>query len=207
MDPEKLDELKQWLLSLQHDNNAVNDAVSVVEFAHLCMLRGSPLETTAIEPLPLPTAAGASDEPEESADGAEVGQWYLIEGQEGPLRARIIFRLQDERQLLFANRAGMECLRLDCDEFSRLLAEGKAMELHRGASFSRCLAASAGVNEDSDLEQLSHAGAAHIEAPEQPPPAEADPEAAEQARLWAEWEEARARQRVQQEEDPAATGD
>ena len=105
--------LKQWLLSLQHDNNAVNDAVSVVEFAHLCMLRGSPLETTAIEPLPLPTAAGASDKGEESADGAEVGQWYLIEGQEAPLRARIIFRLQDERQLLFANRAGMECLRLD----------------------------------------------------------------------------------------------
>jgi hypothetical protein len=201
--------LKQSLLSLQHDNNAVNDAVSVVEFAHLCMLRNSPLETISIEPLPLPTAAGASDESEESSDGAEVGQWYLIEGQETPLRARIIFRLQDERKLLFANRTGMECLRLGCDEFSALLAGGKARKLQRGASFSRCLAASAGVTEQSDLEQLARAGAAHTAtpAPADEPTAEPDPEAAEQARLWAEWEEARARQRAQGEETPAETGD
>ncbi len=203
--------LRQWLLSLQHDSNAVNDAVSAVEFAHLCLLRHTPLEPANIEPLPEPATKGTSgqgeDESEDPCAGAEVGQWYLIEGQEAPLRARIILRLQGEGRLLFANRAGTECLRLGFDDFSALRAEGKAIELQRGASFSRCLAASAGVTQISDLEQLTHVGPAQTETPAEEPAAESDPEAAEQARLWREWEQARARQLAERESAEAESGD
>jgi hypothetical protein len=104
-------ELKRWLLSLQHDPGAVDDAVGLVEFAHLCVLRQSPLETESIPPLPLPEGVLEEEGEEENqpeSGAVQIGQWYWIlrEG-EAPLRARVIFELKSERRLLFANRAGM----------------------------------------------------------------------------------------------------
>ena len=191
-------ELRRWLLSLHHESTALNDAVAVVEFAHLCILRNTPLETRIVDPLPLPGGDDQEGEEHPEQDAVEVGQWYLIR-QEGqpPLRARIIFRLQQERRLLFANRTGMEALRLDCDEFAALLARGDAIQLQRGASFSRCLAAAAGVTGESDLEDLPRGDAgdtAGLSDPAKAAGTELTEEEEEQARLWREWEEARARQ-------------
>ena len=150
-------ELKRALLSLHHDNDALDEAVALVEFAHLCLLRRQPLEAVPVDPLPLPPDNGAvggdSDRPD--TDTATVGQWYLVQTDAGePLRARIIFRLDRENQWLFSNALGIEVLRMDCGEFARLVAEGKAVPLLRGVSFSRSLAAAAGVTSESDLQAL-----------------------------------------------------
>jgi hypothetical protein len=195
-------ELKRWLLSLQHDTGAVDDAVGLVEFAHLCVLRQSPLETESIPPLPLPEGVLEEEGEEENqpeSGAAQVGQWYWIlrEG-EAPLRARVIFELKSERRLLFANRAGMEVLRLGREEFSNLVDNGCAIVLQRGASYSRALAAAAGITCEEDLQGLPKAASTEALATDSPAPegqdAAALSEEEEQARLWQEWEEARARQ-------------
>ncbi len=195
-------ELRRWLLSLQHDTDAVEDAVGSVEFAHLCVLRNNPLETGPVAPLPVPGDGGEGDEEVPGADGIDVGQWYLIRRPgEASLRARVIYRARQERQLLFANRAGMEVLRLGLDTFAALLAAGDAIQLQRGASFSRCLALAAGVAGESDLAELTpytpgEAAVAITTEPAAEPAATQDAEEDEQARLWREWEEARARQQA-----------
>ena len=50
-------DLKRLLLSLQHDSEAINDAVGMIEFAHLRVLRQQPLELETIAALPLPEKA------------------------------------------------------------------------------------------------------------------------------------------------------
>jgi hypothetical protein len=192
-------ELRRWLMSLQHDSTAVADAVGVVEFAHLCILRRSPLDTVRIAPLAV--AAGGENAQENASEQqcCEVGQWYLIRPADREhLRARIILRLQREGQLLFANRAGLEILRLDQADFAEMLESGAAVPLQRGASFSRSLAAAAGVTQESDLEGLAECEAPPPATAPETAPCEPGPgpetEEGEQERLWREWQEARARQ-------------
>jgi hypothetical protein len=188
-------ELRRWLLSLQHDSAGLQDAVGTVEFAHLCMLRQTPLENVAIDPLPLPRrdAPGASERSAEA--GVEPGRWYLVRRDgEAPLRARLMLELERERQLLFTNRAGMEIARIDCDEFSALLERGDAIELQRGASFSLSLAAAAGVVSEDDLRALVAASVDPGEQAAKEQAGQATTEEDEQARLWREWEQARNRQ-------------
>ncbi len=192
-------ELRRWLISLQHDSDAVADAVGVVEFAHLCVLRKSPLETVRIAPLPVAAGDGNAEGEASERPCGDLGQWYLVRpADREPLRARIILRLQREGQLLFANRAGLESLRLEEAVFEAMLRDGAAVPLRRGASFSRSLAAAAGVTEESDLEGLAEGEApppatAPATGPGEPGP-EPDTEDGEQERLWREWQEARARQ-------------
>lgn len=199
-------ELRRRLLSLHHDSGAVDDAVGVVEFAHLCVLRQRPLETEVVSPLPLLEGTTAGEEGTKAeTNGAKEGQWYLITREgEAPLRARIIFDSTREQQLIFANRMGMEVLRLGREEFSRLLQGGSTTPLQRGASYSRSLAAAAGITSEADLEGLP--GAAEL-SPEtgSPAPPELSSEEEEQARLWQEWEEARARQLGAQPEEYTAS--
>lgn len=197
-------ELKRALLSLHHDKDALDEAVALVEFAHLCLLRRQPLEAAPVDPLPLPPDHEADGEQGEGSDTdtAAVGQWFLVQTDAGePLRARIIFRLEEENQWLFSNALGIEVLRMNCREFARLLAEGNAVPLLRGASFSRSLAAAAGVNSESDLQALvaiageaatgSSTGGGSDSGSD-------ETEEQEQARLRREWDEAR---RLQQERE------
>ena len=44
-------EMRRWLLSLHHDTEAVNEAMGLVELAHLRILRRQPLELQRIEPI------------------------------------------------------------------------------------------------------------------------------------------------------------
>ena len=153
-------QLKHWLFSLQHDSDAVDDAIGVVEFAHLKLLRNQPMETEWIAPLPVtdtaPTAA-RGDIPE----AVREGQWFRLElGSGEPLRAKLALRMNDEKQLLFANQAGIKVLQRSFGDFADMAAQGKVSLLLCGASFSRALAAAAGVRSTEDLDGTLGAEAA-----------------------------------------------
>jgi hypothetical protein len=135
-------ELKRWLLSLQHDTEAINEAMELVEYVHLRLLRDQDLEAVAIAPI-----ADAETPVAASADASwETGGWYLVDRGGELMRLRLAMHIPEESGLVFANAAGMMALQLHCEEFTRLLAEGAAQALESGDSYTRSLAESAGLD-------------------------------------------------------------
>jgi hypothetical protein len=151
-------EMRRWLLSLHHDTEAVNEAMGLVEFAHLRVLRGQALKTQKIEPIAVAQDPALSGEVEPS--GARVdydeGQWFHIDSAtHGEVRVQLVLKVDREEQLLFANMAGIKVLQLGFAEFSELASKGQVAALDRGASFSRCLAQAAGIKSEAMLDALA----------------------------------------------------
>ena len=152
-------DLKRWLLNLQHDSDAVDDAVGVVEFAHLRVLRQQPLDLVQIEPIAMedrPEPAGGAEHLA-ALQGIATGQWFRVETADGAvLRAQLLLKMDREQQLLFTNQAGVKAMQQDYREFARLLTREKAIPLAGGdSSFSLCLAGAAGIRTTEELEALT----------------------------------------------------
>jgi len=149
-------ELEKWLLSLQHNGEAVSEALRQVELFHKQLLRGASLELEKISPIPLQADPKRNSRPDENLNRLRQGQWFILNMDDGPsLRAMLALRLEHEQRLLFANQAGIKVLVKSFAEFQQLMAAGRVTLLDSGASFSRCLARSAGVETQDDLDQLT----------------------------------------------------
>jgi len=210
-------ELRRWLLSLQHDGDAVANALAVVEYVHMQILRKQPPESEQIDLLPIvESSEGAAGL--DALDAIRAGQWFHIElNQASPIRARLVLRMEAEGQLLFANQAGIKVLQQSFEDFATLLDSGKVVHLDSGASFSRCLARAAGIDNMADLDTLLSAAAMHdghkvddSEHLEGERAQQQTQEEQEEAALQREWDEAQRRklQRLELERSgvaPAAT--
>ena len=157
-------ELQRWLISLQHDPGALDEVVGLIEYVHLGILRNQPLELERAAPIPV-DATGSDDNPVTASLVAshtiQEGQWFEFRpGRDDPLRARLVLRLEPAGALLFANLAGVEVMRLGFAEFTRLIDAGEVISLDTGASFSRALAAAAGLTTTADLAAIPGAAAA-----------------------------------------------
>jgi len=149
-------EMRRWLLSLHHDTEAVNEAMGLVERAHLRILRHQPLELQHIAPL---IADGENVNADEERSPSTLknwqeGQWFSVDSDEGILRVQLALKVAQSQQLLFTNMAGIKVLQLSYAQFSRYLEEGKAKALHSGASFSLCLAYAVGIDSVEILDAL-----------------------------------------------------
>lgn len=161
-------ELKRWLLSLQHDSEAVDEAIGVVEFVHLQVLRKQALELEQAEPIPVEQSDSLEKDIPEVLESIEAGQWFQVSPAEGDaLRARLVLRMDEARQLLFANQAGLKVLQPGFSEFAELLSSGRAALLDSGASFSRCLAEAAGIKSTEGLNAMPGAAAEQARREEQ----------------------------------------
>lgn len=148
-------DLRKWLLSLQHDGEAVNETVELLEQYHAQVLRKQPLELQQITPIAIPDD-GWEKHPTEQLNELLEGQWFILDTDNSQaLRAMLVLRLEDEQQLLFTNHAGIKVLQKSFTDFARLMSDGKVTPLDTGASFSRCLARSAGVETQDDLDELT----------------------------------------------------
>ncbi len=149
-------DLKRWLLSLQHDSDAANEAVQPIEACHLRILRELPLEVEYIELLELTGENPAPEGPvTDDIEQLEAGQWFRIENPPEPtIRAQLALKLENERQLLFSNQSGIKALQLDYAAFHQLLESKRAVLLQQGLSFSRSLARAAGIETDEELASL-----------------------------------------------------
>lgn len=145
-------ELKRWLLSLQHQPVALNEAVGKIEAVHLAILRQEEIPLEKTEPI----ATGGDEYSDENPDVIKTlaaGQWFLIE-QDGPRRLQLALKSDLARRLMFCNYAGQKALELGFSGFARLLADGRATPLAEGGSFSLSLALAAGIDSSEGLETL-----------------------------------------------------
>jgi hypothetical protein len=152
--------IRRWLLSLQHDNEAVEDAVGLIEFTHLQVLRNQALELKEIAAIDMGSEDAAEGDHFDALDPVEVGQWWRVDLGDGePLRLQLALKLEREQQLLFTNQAGIKALQQSYRDFADLVARGKVTVLHCGASFSASLASAAGIDSVEQLEILADATA------------------------------------------------
>ncbi|HEY6132304.1 MAG TPA: DUF1631 family protein, partial [Halioglobus sp.] len=149
-------EMRRWLLSLHHDTESVNEAMGLVEFAHLRILRGQSLELQRIEPIVVEGAyVNAGDAAKPGAlTNREEGQWFSVNSDDGIVRVQLVLMLEQSQQLLFTNLAGIKVLQLSFAQFSRLISEKKIQALDSGASFSLCLAYAVGIDSVEILDAL-----------------------------------------------------
>jgi hypothetical protein len=166
-------DIKRLLLSLHHDSDAVSDAVGMIEFAHLRVLRQQPLELETIAAIELPgdTPPPGDSQRADTLRAIKAGQWFLIDNTDGAaVRVKLSLNMEQQQKLLFTNHAGLKALLLHYAEFAELLTAKKVTRLHQRAGFSTCLARAAGVDTVEALQALTG-----IVVPEPPPVEEAPP--------------------------------
>ena len=148
--------MRRWLLSLQHDGDALDESLGVVEFVHLRLLRQQELERQTIEPLPI--AADSSSTDNETSPAAlnelQLGQWFCIDTDEKTARVCLALNNAAAKKLMFTNRSGVKALALGYSEFAELAAQQRVRPLASGAGFSRCLANSAGIDSEAAVQAL-----------------------------------------------------
>ncbi len=155
-------ELRRWLLSLAHDDLALDEAIGVIESAHMSVLRRQDINLQTIEPIALEsaTAAGNDREVQEDIRQLKLGQWFLFSGEKlDPLRMQLALKTEAGQQLLFTNHAGLKAMQQGYAEFSKALKEGVAIPLHSDVSFSCSLAHAVKISNRDDLESLSNSTA------------------------------------------------
>ncbi len=139
--------LERWLLSLQHQPDAVRRELGELEYQLLRLLGGQAVERAAqdlIEFEPSAQVQPAGDPALPATIAAE--QWLLLrESADFTARLQVVLRQDEQQQLVLSHLSGQRPRSMGFAEFSQLLARGAVSLLHSGASFSRALAVSAGV--------------------------------------------------------------
>lgn len=161
-------ELRRWLLSIEHDSEATDSAIGLVEYVHLRLQHGQRPQLVNVAPIELD-----DDIPSLPTIGAETfdnGGWYLFEEPQGELRAQLVLQLEGSQHLLFANCVGLKALDLPCTTFTQRLRDGLAKPLPNQYSFSLSLASAAGLDTDEKLDQFLGRRSASTGTTSQPKP-------------------------------------
>jgi Protein of unknown function (DUF1631) len=165
-------EMRRWLLSLHHDTEAVNEAMGLVEFAHLKILRRQPLQLEKLPPIVVEGEHVSAGESQNSGlmKNWQEGQWFSVEtNNDGIVRMQLSLKVEQSQQLLFTNLAGIKVLQQSFTEFDRLIKQDKVKALYSGASFSLCLAAAVGIDSVEILNALASALAESEPLPDRQP--------------------------------------
>ena len=148
--------IKRWLLSMQHDSDAVEQILSEIEYAHLRIMRNQPTTLEDIAPIELSDTRPPRPESKTPLKGVRKGQWFVIRTRKGDLvRVQVTMVEPEYQQLLFCNQAGIKVQTLDFNNFATLLENGTAQLLDNEATFSRALTVAAGIESDEILQNLA----------------------------------------------------
>lgn len=213
-------QIKRWLLSLQHDDDAVDDAMSIIQFAHMSILRQQQLRMKTIEPILIARPLPEIDDPRvrERIQHLEIGQWFLFVKENGdPLRAQLVLKIEPDQQLIFTNQAGIKATHKSYTEFAASLKARKSIPLYSDHSFSRSLAHAVKISSQSDIKSLAGPAAEHAvqehkvaiqkqREQEQDSQAKARQEQAEEEQLRKEFEEAVQAKREREEAEITELG-
>lgn len=149
-------ELKRWLISIEHDREAIESAMGMVEYTHMQILRRRPLELEHAKPIPVIEPAARADAAKDALAAFSVGQWLSVDltGEHMSTRMQLALRMEDEGELIFTNMVGLRVLQQRFDEFVALLDGGRVNLLDSGASFSRSLARAVDITTSEELGDL-----------------------------------------------------
>ncbi len=145
-------DVRQWMLSLQHDSDGMDQVLSTLEYAQLRVMRHQPPESGPAAPIAL-EGEQASTTTGDTLSGIVRGDWFLVEDSGASARRVQLTMLQDG-ELLFCNQAGLKVMGMRSEEFADMLQRGSASVLPAGASFSRAMLLALGIDSDAALAAL-----------------------------------------------------
>lgn len=149
-------QVKHWLLSMQHDSEAVEQILSEIEYAHLRIMRNQPAKLEHIAEIEVDSKIPARPDTRTPLKGVRKGHWFVIRTRKGDLlRVQATMVDHEYQQLLFCNQAGIKVQTLDFANFQKLLENGTAQHLESDATFSRALIVAAGIESDEALQSLT----------------------------------------------------
>lgn len=170
-------QLRRWLISLEHDSDATDGAIGLVEYAHLRIQHGQVLDLINIPTIPV---EGADQEaPDTELDEFRNGDWYRFEDEDGELRAQLVLQLEHGHHLLFANFVGLKAIDLSRLAFSQRVADGFVALLPDRETFSLSLAAAAGIDSNDKYQKFldpNYRSATEIDAQQKADAANAEPD-------------------------------
>jgi hypothetical protein len=155
-------EIRRCLVSLQHHEHEIDNAIGIIESAHMAVLRQQNLSLHAIEPIQVARTTTTEEDPLvlECIESLAVGQWFLLSRKNSePQRVQLVLKLAAEQQLLFTNHAGMKAAQESYAYFAASLKGGTFRYLPSEVSFSRSLALAAKISTEDDLESLNSTAA------------------------------------------------
>ncbi|MDX1734252.1 MAG: DUF1631 family protein, partial [Halioglobus sp.] len=150
-------DLRQWLLSLHHDTEAVNEAMARVESVQVSLLRRESVEIGRIQPLPVTDDTSVREQSDLVIALKPVVEWHwfaIDTFSEGSVRMQLVLKDESEQRLLFANMAGMKVADYSFAQFDQLMMKKRVTALPHGGGFSLCLAVAAGVDSTEKLDAL-----------------------------------------------------
>lgn len=138
------DELDKLAAQIFSDELVRDRLTSAIESEHLCILRSQPHNTKPFEPVDAGDAVGdgsaaISETLLAAVQALEPGQWVLL--REGPatVRARLLLRQDDTRQLVFSTPLGQKALVCSWEAFALRLANRDALPLRPGVPLQACV--------------------------------------------------------------------
>lgn len=127
-------ELRDILGARAADQHLLERQLAAVEAQHLAVLRGQPLDyapfalSSDADPWLAP-GTSISSELLARVEALAPGQWFLSADSEPASRIKLVLKLDDSGQLLFANRLGVKAGQKSFEEFAFLLAVGDVVPL------------------------------------------------------------------------------
>lgn len=133
-------EIRELLIALQHNNDAVESALEAIEADHLTVVTGQ--ELAYVEYAPIEAESTEAARPKVSrvllrkVDAFEPGHWFVSRLEDEPTRIKLLLKLDDVRQLVFTNRHGMRVLQCSFESFAYWLSTGVVKPLRADAIFT-----------------------------------------------------------------------
>lgn len=132
--PEIGAELRETLSAHAPEKNALEQQLALIETHHLAILKGRALPASSCtliannDPWADATTTVSRDLLQKAA-ALEIGAWFLVRGDDGDTRIKLVLKMDDTAQLLFVNRVGIKALQKSFEEFAYLLALDVVMPL------------------------------------------------------------------------------
>ncbi|MFV8819459.1 DUF1631 family protein [Haliea sp. E17] len=138
--------LERWLLSLQHQPDSAKRELGELEYLLLRALSGQSIQRAPQSPIPVTENTVGGPATVDLPAAIAEGQWVLLrDTREESLRMQVVLRQDEQQQLVLCRHSGQQPRNYSFGEFSQLLASGAVAALPSGATFSRALAHTAGV--------------------------------------------------------------
>ncbi len=140
-------ELKQCLVSLEHDQQSAEDELAAVEAAHIDVMSGKSLECEPFNLIELEEGLLSENTTVSQSllapiENLESGQWFVISEEKKPARhIRLTLKIDELRQVLFTGRNGARVLQVSFDELAYLLGSETIYKMPQKGAMSKTLRA------------------------------------------------------------------
>jgi len=128
-------ELKSCLVSIEHDQEAVANALSTIEDAHVKIMKGERLEVAPFslidsDAAELDTETRVSQSMLTPVTKLNPGDWFVFQEDNGDARhIKVTLKSDDSQHLIFTNRNGSSALQTSFEEFAYLMSSGTVTAL------------------------------------------------------------------------------